>query len=214
MDKKDKIANLKKTWFGAITVKDEAIRAIREASSGFYAVAGIDILIGLFLWRFYIVEGIIYLVLSLMLRFLKSRATAIVLLTISLAGVFSTVSNFISKANAGGRNILLALIVFGISIRAVQATFKFHKFPECVSDCKKLGKYMLVSSAILIPVSIFGFLFVSILPYITLNDEAAVSAFFENPVVCSILGLFVILCIAAFAMVVEGLAIKFKKPAV
>ncbi|MDD4954678.1 MAG: hypothetical protein PHP17_01370 [Candidatus Omnitrophica bacterium] len=212
MDKKDKITGFKKAWFGAITTKDEAIRAIKEATSGFYAVAVIDILIGIFLWKFYVVEGIIYLVIATILRLLKSRGAAIILFLISIAAIISTAGNFVSKTPSGGRNIFLALIILGASIRAIQATYKFHKFPECAADCKRLGKFMLIWGAILIPVSIFSFLFVSIFPYLTLKDEASINNFFKNALVNSIFGLFVILCITAFAITIEGIIIKLRKP--
>jgi|GEM_PF-3340424 len=45
-----------------------------------------------------------------------------------------------------------------------------------------------------------------------MKEEASVSAFFENPVVNSIFGLFVILCITAFAVTIEGIIIKLQKP--
>ncbi|MCK9573263.1 MAG: hypothetical protein M0R20_02530 [Candidatus Omnitrophica bacterium] len=212
MDKKDKLAALKKAWFGPIKTKDEAIKAVKEASNGFYAVAGLNIVIGICLWKFYIIEGIIYLAASTILRLLKSRATAIVLFLISIAAAISTISNFASRTNAGGRNIFLAIIVLGMSIRAIQATFKFHKLPECVADCKKISKFMLIWGIILVPVSIVSFLFVSVLPYVTLKDEASISAFFENPIINSLFGLFVILCITALAITIEGIIIKLQKP--
>ncbi|MFA5337746.1 MAG: hypothetical protein WC330_05390 [Candidatus Omnitrophota bacterium] len=212
MDKKDKLAVLKTVWFGAIKTKDEAIRVVKEASNGFYAVAGLNIIIGIFLWKFYIIEGVIYLTVSTLLRLLKSRGAAIVLLLISVVAAISTISNFASKANGGGRNIFLAIIVLGMSIRAIQATYKFHKLPECAPDCEKLGKHMLILGIILIPVSIVSFLFVSVLPYVTLKDEVSISAFFENPVINSLFGLFVILCITGLAITIEGVIIKLQKP--
>jgi hypothetical protein len=212
MHKKDRFSALKKAWFGKITTKEEAIKAINEASSGFYAVAGLNIIIGIFLWRFYVVEGIIYFTISAILRLLKSRGAAITLFLVSMAAVISTVSNFLNRAGNGGRNIFLALIIFGASIRAIQATHKFHALSECAADSKKLGKSMLIWGAILIPFSIFGFLFVSIIPYLITKEGSSVSAFFENPVVNSIFGLFVILCITAFSVTIEGIIIKMQKP--
>ncbi len=212
MEKKDKLAVLKTTWFGAIKTKDEAIRAIKESSNGFYAVAGLDIIIGIFLWKFYIIEGIIYLATSTILRFLKSRATAIVLFLISIAATISTIINSVNRTNGGGRNIFLALIVLGMSIRAIQATYKFHTLPECVVACKKLSKYMLIWGIILIPVSIVSFLLVSVLPYVIFNDEGSISAFFENPIINSLFGLIVILCITGLALTIEAIIIKVQKP--
>jgi len=144
MHKKDRLSALKKAWFGKITTKEEAVKAVKEASSGFYAIAGLNIIIGIFLWRFYIVEGAIYLTISTILRLLKSRGAAITLFLVSVVAVISTVSNFLNRAGNGGRNIFLALIVLGASIRAIQAAYKFHSLSECAADSKKLGKSMLI----------------------------------------------------------------------
>lgn len=118
-----KLLNLQ---FWKVENKEEALYLIKQCSYGFLFVAGLNILLGFIMGMATIMDGIIYLILGLLLLFLKSRVVSILLLLISGAGIVATFLNMVG-VSYGGSNIFLALIVFYVAIVSVYTTFKYHK---------------------------------------------------------------------------------------
>jgi len=113
-------------WSGKIETKDEALRAVKESSNAFIFVGAITIVAAFILDMWMIVDGLLFIILALLLRKWKSRVVGVVLLALSTVSIFVTAYNAVYEG-VGGRNILLAIIIFLVSVRAVQATFKLHK---------------------------------------------------------------------------------------
>lgn len=120
-------------WAGKIETEQDAIQVIKASSNGFYTVAGIQLVIGLllaFLRRAAIIEAIIdplvYASLSLLLRKFRSRVVAVILLSYSCATLVVTIINKFG-GDEGGQNVILAIIVFWTSVRAIQASFTLNK---------------------------------------------------------------------------------------
>lgn len=116
----------KYNWFGKIESKEDAIKVIKDSSTGFFGLAAIQFALGLVIGMEAITDGVIYAVLALLLRKFNSRVVACLLLLLSLVAVVVTGINKFS-GGGGGRNVFLALIMIYVSVRAVQATFKYHK---------------------------------------------------------------------------------------
>ena len=116
----------KSFWFGKIETRDDAIKIIKEASTFFYVLAGLQIVGGViikFLVPVYsiiaiIVEGIIVGICAFLLRKFNSKIVAIIMILFPMiALIFS-----------GGKNIYLPVITILVSVRAIQATFELKKF--------------------------------------------------------------------------------------
>ncbi len=112
---------------GKINTKEDAIKVIKEVSSGFIGLGIIIGLIGIFLEISMIIDALLFVVLGLVLKYTKSRVPAILLFLLSVIAFFSTLVNFGSRNPSGGRNILLAILILWTSIRGVQATNKLAK---------------------------------------------------------------------------------------
>ncbi|MBI2042478.1 MAG: hypothetical protein HYT21_01910 [Candidatus Nealsonbacteria bacterium] len=118
----------KNTWFGKIQTRDEAIKVIKDASNGFYFLAALQIVLGYFIMRpEAIIDGAIFAICAFLLRKFNSRVVAIILLLLSIGGLIVTgMNNF--GGGAGGQNLILAVIMIWVSIRAIQATFGLRRF--------------------------------------------------------------------------------------
>ncbi|MFH1182344.1 MAG: hypothetical protein V1702_05270 [Candidatus Woesearchaeota archaeon] len=112
--------------FWKVQNKEEAEYVIKQCSYGFLFVAGLNIVIGFLISAATILDGVIYLVLGLLLLFLKSRIVAILLLLVSGVGIVSTFLNSIG-ITYGGSNIFLAVIIAYFAVASVYVTFKYHK---------------------------------------------------------------------------------------
>jgi hypothetical protein len=119
-----------KTMWGKIDSKDLAQKTIKEAGYGYIFVAVLQGVAGVFL-KFYVMfldAGLFALFGFLLLKF-KNRVTAFAALIFSLLNLTSTVFVRLGYYE-GGRNVILALIIFWISVRAVQATGYMGKHRE------------------------------------------------------------------------------------
>jgi hypothetical protein len=85
------------------------------------------LVLGVFLNPYAIWDSILYAVLGFALLKTESRVAAIVLFLYSTANLIMTFANAASENPSGGTNYTVALLIFGFSIRAVQATFKLHR---------------------------------------------------------------------------------------
>ena len=112
--------------FWKVENKEEALYVIKQCSYGFLFVAGLNIILGFLISMATIIDGAIYLILGLLLLFLKSRVVSILLLLISGAGIVFTFLNKIGVSE-GGSNVFLAIIVFYFAIASVFMTFKYRK---------------------------------------------------------------------------------------
>jgi cobalamin synthase len=112
--------------FAKITNKDKALKIIKDSSIGFFFVAALQAMLGFFIAPSLIIDGILYAVLAAILLKWKSRVAAVFLLLLCGAALVMTVLNKAGEAAKGGNNIFLAIIIFWVAIRAVEATFKLH----------------------------------------------------------------------------------------
>lgn len=115
--------------FWKVENTEEALYVIKQCSYGFLFVAGLTILLGFFVYPLAIIDGIVWLVLGLLLLFLKSRVVSILLFLFSGGGVVTTFLNKIG-VTYGGTNIYLAILVFYFAIASVYVTFKYHKLKK------------------------------------------------------------------------------------
>lgn len=120
----------KNFWSGSfdkIETKDEALKIIKNTSNGFYFLAVLNIILGYFIVGISaIIDGVILAIMAFLLRKFNSKIAAIILLLLSIVGLIVTVTNKIS-GSTGGQNLVLAVIMIWLSIRAIQATFGLRK---------------------------------------------------------------------------------------
>lgn len=128
------IAKTKKTLFAKIESREDAIKAVKEYSAGFYVLAAIQGAIGFFLTSSMIFDAILLAVLATVLRIWNSRVAAFLLMTITTIGLVVTASNRFGTPildGGGGKNIILALLAFWFAIKSIEATNKIHgKYAE------------------------------------------------------------------------------------
>lgn len=106
---------------------DDALLVIKECFWFFIGIGILQSLIGLFLMPILISDGLIYIILGMLLKFLKSRLAAISLLLFSSVSLVVTILNRIGIIDIGGGNVFLAVVMIFIAIQAVRASFYYHK---------------------------------------------------------------------------------------
>ena len=128
----------KSSWdifsFGEITSIDESTRLIKEIFWTFMGLGLLMACIGIILPFFgetelyfgFIMDGFVYIVLSLIFFFKKSRVAAILLLLVAIGSLVMTTLSKLGLSK-GGSNIFLAIIVLVAGIHGVRATFAYHK---------------------------------------------------------------------------------------
>ena len=115
-------------WFSKIDTRDDALKAIKDASGAFYVLAAIQLVVVFGLKQYSVVFDIAVLVVGAsFLRWKKSRAAAVVLLLFAVVGAGVTVANKFGSDLGGGNNVILAAITVWAGIRSVQATFTLHR---------------------------------------------------------------------------------------
>jgi hypothetical protein len=119
-------ASEKNGLFYRIESREDALKAIKDASAGFFALAGIQTIAALFLGPGILADAALWAVLAAMLRAWNSRVVAILLMMFSLAVSVITLLNVLGMTDQGGGNVFLVLLVMTASIRALQATFLLH----------------------------------------------------------------------------------------
>lgn len=128
-------ARQQSSMFKAITSREEALKTIRDASIGFFVLAVIQGAIGIFMMPSMLLDAAILAVLAGLLYWLKSRIAACLLMVMASTMAVTTVLTLLGMAEFGGRNIVLAAIVFWTAIKAIEATFKLHgRFQEVPSS--------------------------------------------------------------------------------
>jgi hypothetical protein len=123
---------VKEYWFSKIKSKKLATKLIREGSIFFFVIAGIALVVGYFISNKYYETGVVYMMISVVYAILagvllkwKSRIAAVLLSIMTFDALITTFSNRFG-GGYGGKNIILALFVFWLTVRLVKATFKLQ----------------------------------------------------------------------------------------
>jgi hypothetical protein len=125
----------KSNWFKAIQTREEALKRIKEISAAFFFLAMLQGAVGIWMATQYpssgfdtgetVIDVSIYTVCAAWLRWGRSRTAAIILLVAATVAFGTTIAAQL-KIIQGGKNIVLALIVFWSAVKAVEATFKLR----------------------------------------------------------------------------------------
>jgi hypothetical protein len=117
--------------YSSIKSREAALLVVRDSALGFFVLAAIQGMVGLFITPFVLIDVAILVICGLALHRWKSRVAAVALLCISLHNAVGTVLTCFGIANFGGRNILLVSFAVWMAVRAVRAAFLLHgKFGE------------------------------------------------------------------------------------
>jgi hypothetical protein len=129
------VEDKKKGFFAPFASRDEALKGVKEFSTAFYVIAGIQGVVGYFFAPTLIYDAVILAVLATALILWKSRVAAILLLILSTIILGTTVMSRLGMEDLGGTNVFLALILFWAAIKSVEGTFKLHgRFSENRDD--------------------------------------------------------------------------------
>lgn len=112
--------------FSKIESREDALKVVKDTSLGFFVVAGLQAALSFLVGFSVLFDAVIYVAGGFFLRRFNSRAAAVVLLLLAIAGAGVTFANKAGANLGGGSNIFLALIVLWAAIRAVEATFKLR----------------------------------------------------------------------------------------
>jgi GYF domain 2 len=131
---------LKWRWFAKIETREDAVRTINETSIAFFAVAAIQAVLGIFLYGSEIfIDVALYVGFAAWLRYGKSRIAAVALLAQAGISMAITIAALL-RLTTGGRNLILAAIVFYAAAKASEATFKLHgRFKTCPGPKARLS---------------------------------------------------------------------------
>lgn len=112
--------------FAKINNREDAEKLAGDCGNGFFFVAALQGVIGIFIDPSLIVDGLIYALCGYFVRFKFSRTAAIIALLLSVIAIVTTFLNQIGQNYGGGKNIILAVIIMIGAVRAVEATFKLN----------------------------------------------------------------------------------------
>jgi len=115
----------KKGMFSKIESREDALKVVKDTSIAFYWIAGITAVLTFLVGLGTLIDAVLFAVLAFLLRWFTSRVAAVVLVVLAGGGLIMTGFNRFGGGE-GGNNIIVALILFWASIRAVEATFKLH----------------------------------------------------------------------------------------
>ncbi len=110
-------------WGDAIETKEEAEKVIRNSSLFFLIISLLSILIGLSTSIIYTVSGIVILIPTLVLRQNKSQVAAVVLLLAEIGEIAARIESDV-------KGLIIPIIGIWLSIKAVRATFIWHKLKK------------------------------------------------------------------------------------
>lgn len=116
----------KKGWVTKIESREDALKMVKDTSTGFFVVAGIIAAISFVLGPSLLVDAVLYAVGAFFLRRYNSRVAAVLLLILASASAAVTFANMAGANLGGGNNAFLAVIIFWAAIRAVEATYKLR----------------------------------------------------------------------------------------
>jgi hypothetical protein len=125
----------KSSMFAKIESREDAQKMVRDASYAFYFMAVLQGVIGCFILKSMVVDGVLYAILAFFLHKFSSRIAAVLLFLMTFISFAVTIMNKIGASNQGGGNIILAIIVLIISVRAIEGTLKLRgKFKEAAPN--------------------------------------------------------------------------------
>jgi hypothetical protein len=134
-EKKDEALEIISGFFKWIEDEDEALSIIMKSSYGVLIIAFLNGLIGSLTLPAVVPDAIFLLISGVLLLWLKSRIVAVLLLLFGIASLVVTLLNIAGYTQIVGTNIIFTIIIFWLSIKAVEATFKLHgKFREEEND--------------------------------------------------------------------------------
>src|SRR6266566_7361711 len=113
----------KRGLFSPIKTHEDALKTVRDSAIAFFVLAGLQGLIGAFLAPSILIDAAVLAVLGFILMKRHSRVAAVLLLVLSIGEAIVTVLNRIGATSQGGNNVILAVIMVVVAIRAVEATF-------------------------------------------------------------------------------------------
>ena len=116
----------KKGLFSKIENKEDALKVTKDASGGFFAMAGLQAVGSIFLGPSGLIDAIVWASFAAMLRAWKSRIVAVLSLLMSVAVAVITMLNVLGVTHEGGGNMYIVIFMLLVSIRAVQATLLLH----------------------------------------------------------------------------------------
>ena len=116
----------KKRWLTKIENREDALKMVKDTTTGFFVVAGIIAAISFVLGFSLLIDAALYTVGAFFIRKYNSRAAAVMLLILASVSAGITLANMTGANLGGGNNLFLAIIIFWAAIRAVEATYKLH----------------------------------------------------------------------------------------
>jgi hypothetical protein len=134
----------KSRWVKPIKSREEALKIVKDTSTVFFIVAGIQAIIGLAVVAQFtnsgfdfsrivtdagLIDAGLYVAIASWLRWGRSRLAAVLLLLMALISLGATTAAKLENIS-GGKNIWLALILLWAASKAVEATFKLPEFEK------------------------------------------------------------------------------------
>ena len=116
----------KKRWLTKIENREDALKMVKDTTTGFFVVAGIIAAISFVLGFSLLIDAALYTAGAFLIRKYNSRAAAVMLLILASVSAGITLANMTGANLGGGNNLFLAIIIFWAAIRAVEATYKLH----------------------------------------------------------------------------------------
>lgn len=110
--------------FSRIHSREDALKTIRDCAIGFFTVAVLQALVGLFIFPGLLMDAALLAILAGIMLKWHSRVAAVLLLILAGLTAYTTLLNRLGITDEGGRNIFLAIILLWAGIRSVEATFK------------------------------------------------------------------------------------------
>lgn len=120
-----KAGSKKKGMFSKIETREDALEMTSGAAKGFLFVAALQGVLGAVIAPSALIDAVVLAVLGLILLKSRSRTAAVLLLLVALGEGAVTVLNRLGVMK-GGNNVILAVIMVIVAVRAVEATFKLH----------------------------------------------------------------------------------------
>lgn len=164
---KKKEGNKKHRWFYKVESLEDAQEAMKAAYTSFYAIAGIQTLVILFLGTTsdtnlltHLLDPIFMVFMALLIQLRQSRTAAVLLLVYSIyIGLITMMARFGAPIGVGGKNVVLAIMAIYGAYKGVQGTYKFHVF----SKTRTIWKNTFKQTGIIAAYSISYFVIISLL---------------------------------------------------
>lgn len=119
-------------YFESVTSTGEARHVVHEMTSGYFVIAAIQGLIGFFLMPALAIDAALLAGLAFWARKTGSRIPGVLLFALSSLVLLSTAMAKLGMG-PGGRNLILAIMMFGAGYRLMLATFFLSRHGEPVA---------------------------------------------------------------------------------